>query len=246
MIEFIASVDYNTIESNIIKTLITTSSSFSCIYSSTSLDQYNTIRNNIISGGYYGIYLYGASTASLELGNVIDGNTIKDFYYYGIYGYYQNALKIRQNTLIASSTASSVYGISATYCNNDIQFTQNNLQLPATATIYGMYLSSCAGTAALRGNISNNFISTLGTSVGTVAGIYCTTASYQDINYNSVSISNVSALTGYAFYITAGTAATVSVQNNNFVNLGTGFSIYAATTTSSLTMRRAPGSFRML
>lgn len=232
--EFIASADNNTLEGNIIKTLITTSSSFSCIYSGTSLDQYNTIKNNIISGGYYGIYWYGASTASLELGNVIEGNTIKDFYYYGINGYYQNALKIRQNSITPSSTSGVVYGISATYCNNDIQFTQNYLQLPATSTIYGMYLSSCAGTAILRGNISNNFISTLGTSVGTVAGIYCTTVSYQDINYNSVCISNVSATTGYAFYITSGTAATVSVQNNNFVNLGNGFSIYAATTTTSL------------
>lgn len=233
VVEFITAASYNTLQSNILQTLITTSSNYAVIYSAGTLDNYNTIKNNIISGGYYGIYWYGVSTASFELGTLIEGNTIKDFYYNGIMSYYQEASKIRKNIVTNSSTSATSYGIYAYYNRYNIEITQNNIQLNSTGTKYGMYLGNDIGTTALRGNISNNFVSVSGTSAGTAYGIYLTTVSYQDINYNSVNIAIASAST-YAFYVTSGTASTVYAQNNNFINVGGGYAIYAATATSSL------------
>jgi parallel beta-helix repeat protein len=233
VVEYINAASYNTLQGNVLQTLITTTSTYAVIYSAGTLDNYNTIKNNIISGGYYGIYWYGVSSASFELGSLIEGNIIRDFYYYGIYSYYQDAIIIRKNTITNSTASATAYGIYTSYNRYNIEFSQNIIQLNATGTMYGLYMSSDIGTAALVGNISNNFISSSGTSVGTIYGMYLTTVSYQNINFNSINITNASTST-YAFYITAGTASTVSVQNNNFINVGGGYSIYASTATTSL------------
>jgi parallel beta-helix repeat protein len=232
VVEYISGSSYDNLENNVLQTLITTSSNYSVIYSSSTVEQYNTIKNNVIIGGYYGVYWYGLSTTS-EIGNIIDANIIRDFYYYGIISNYQTSIKIRKNTIITSATTGSTYGINASYLINDFEISQNNLQLNASSTINGLYLSNCTGTTSLRGIISNNFVSTLGTSVGTIYGIYFNINSYIDLNFNSVSISNTTT-TSYAFYITGGTASTVNAQCNNFVNLGGGYSIYAASATTAL------------
>jgi parallel beta-helix repeat protein len=233
VVEYITAATYDVLESNILKTLVTTSSSYSVVYSSSTLDHYNTVKNNVIIGGYYGIYWYGASTTSFELGSVIEGNTIKDFYYAGLYVYYQDAIKIRKNTIISSTSSSTVYGIFTYYCNNSIEITQNNIQLTATGAVYPLTLSSDAGTTALRGSVSNNFVSTMGSTGTTIYGIYVSSSSYHDVNYNSVCLSN-NFTSSRAFFITAGTASTVNVLNNNFINLGGGYAIYTGSASTSL------------
>ena len=76
-----------------------TSSNFACFYSASTLDNYNTINNNVISGGYYAIYNYGSSSTSREINNAVSNNMITDFYNYGIYSYYQTSPLIYKNTI---------------------------------------------------------------------------------------------------------------------------------------------------
>ena len=45
----------------------------------------NTFTNNTIIGGYYGLTINGASSTSESLNNIISGNIIQDFYFYGTY-----------------------------------------------------------------------------------------------------------------------------------------------------------------
>ena len=232
-VEYINVASYDNLLNNVIQSPVTTTSTVNPIYSYTTLDQYNTISNNLIIGGYYGIYWYGVSTASMELGNVIIGNTVKDFYYYGIYSYYQNAIQIKKNTITNSSTSGSVYGLYSAYGYNSVDYSYNKIVLNASSTIYGMYLTSNVGTTTLHGKVSNNFISTGGTSTTTVYGMTLSTVSYHDVSFNSVLINNAST-TSRCFYITAGTASTTTVRNNIFANLGGGFAIYTGAATTAL------------
>jgi PKD repeat protein len=203
------------------------------VYSGSTLDQYNTIQNNVMLGGYYGIYWSGVSTASYELGNVFNGNDVRDFYMYGMYSYYQDAIKINKNNFRIASTAGTAYGLYTGYNRNNIEFTRNNIYLTGTSTIYGLYMTNDIGTTTLRGNVSNNMIATGGTSTGTVYGIYLATTSYQDLSYNSVRIGNNST-SSRALFLTGGTASTVNVRNNNLTNFGGGYAIYTGSATGAL------------
>jgi PKD repeat protein len=233
VVEYISGANYDNLENNILQCPVTTLSTYAGVYSSTTADQYNTIKYNVITGGYYGIYFYGVSTTSLEAGNVFEGNMISDAYMQGIIAVNQDAVKIKKNMIIITSASATVYGINCSYCNNNIEITQNNLQLSPTGIIYGLNISNSTGTTTLIGNVSNNFVSTFGSSVTTIYALNITTVSYMSINYNSVSISNTVA-SSRSFNITGGTASTVNVLNNNFINLGGGYAIYTGSATTAL------------
>ena len=188
VVEITNNAYYNILANNILQTLVTTSTNHAVIYSYYVLDQYNTIINNVISGGYYGIFMYGVSTSSMESGNIIEGNDINNFYYYGILIGYQNGISIRKNSLVNSSDSGSVYAIYSHYCYNNIVISRNNFKLTSVANIYALYMNYNTGTTSLYGNVSNNFISLGGTSTGTFYGIYMVTPAYQNISFNTVNI----------------------------------------------------------
>lgn len=73
---------------------------------------YNTIRNNRISGGYYGIALAGLDTNFQDYGNVIESNTITGFQNTAIYSTFSNAT-ILNNLIIRykKATSSTIFGI---------------------------------------------------------------------------------------------------------------------------------------
>ncbi|MCY7362531.1 MAG: hypothetical protein LH629_10780, partial [Ignavibacteria bacterium] len=62
---------------------IVSSSPFS-IYGSATNSSKNIISNNIITGGYYGIFMIGNGEENRDQGNIIRNNTIKDFVLAGI------------------------------------------------------------------------------------------------------------------------------------------------------------------
>ena len=112
-----------------------------------------TISNNIISGGYYGIRLYGTTSGRNE--NVeISGNTITDVYYYGIYVYYGTDIIISDNTASGFGSAYA-YGIYP-YQTDGIQITGNHL----TDVYYGVYsyYASSTSAASFASVISNNMV----------------------------------------------------------------------------------------
>ncbi|MFC1734362.1 right-handed parallel beta-helix repeat-containing protein, partial [candidate division KSB1 bacterium] len=127
VVEMINGATYNTIEGCLIQSTGTSSYNRG-IYDYNTLNHYNTYKNNVITGGYYGMYIYGTSSSAWQKGTVIEGNEISDFYYYGILCYYQDSAQIIGN-YIHDGTYSYSYGIYTYYNFNGFNISGNNISL---------------------------------------------------------------------------------------------------------------------
>ena len=188
----------------------------------------NLIQNNIVNGGYYGISMHGTSSTVFNQRNKITGNTVRDFYYYGVYSYYQNLSEVTGNTILARSTGSTTgYGVYLYY--NDRFIVENNvLQGLGGYGIYTYYGNYQGNTVSTRARIVNNMVGG-GWRGTTPYGIYLSTNSRNiDIWHNSVSLDNGN---GRALYITSGSGN--DVRNNSFAVFGstTGYAAYISTAT---------------
>jgi len=231
VIEISDGSDYNIFNGNVLELEASSSSSSSkVINSASSLDNYNQLTNNLILGGYYGIYNYGSSSSSLEKGNRVEGNIVKNFYYYGIYSNYQDSTVINSNVVENGTNSGTVYGIYAGYNDNLVSISKNKVYVHSsgTSTNYGIYIYYCDNTSTQSGIISNNFVSQSGTS-GSIYGIDNYYSTYQKYLYNSVNITSGST-TGGAFYSSGG--SNVNVYNNTFSNTGVGYAYYVGTTSA--------------
>ncbi len=198
----------------------------------TTLNNYNTYRKNIMSGGYYGMYMYGVSSSNREKGTVIDSNDISGFYYYGLMSYYQDSIQITHNYIHDPSYG--YYGLYTYYNFNGFNFSNNKIVMNGTSsTTYGMRVYYCnyyyyAGTSA-AGLVSNNFITTL---TGNGYGLY---AYYSDnVKYYHNTVNVTSGTSGYALYqynTTSNTHGDV-FKNNIFMNTGGGYAARFGTTAS--------------
>lgn len=220
--------NHNTISNCIIDLPVSTSSSFAGIYYSGSNHKYNTFKFNRINNGYYGLYSYGTSSTDKGKGNILDNNIIEGFYYYGAYCYYQDSMMVRNNKFTNGATSAYPRGIYSYYVDGKIEYTGNTFNLNGTSYSYGLYLSYTVGTIAARGLVSNNIINitTPGTT-NTSYGMYCTSASYQDIYNNTIRTAGGSTSTR-GVYFTSGSA-------NNFVNnilYSDNYTLYVSTTTA--------------
>ncbi|WP_421751263.1 fibronectin type III domain-containing protein [Croceimicrobium sp.] len=134
-----------------------------------------------VTGGYYGIRLYGSSsTASDNLNNRIENTVVDSVYYYGIYLYYQGLPEVRGCT-VSNTRNSSSYGIYAVYTPG-IEVHKNWLQNLGT---YGIYLSNVNTTTqplARRCNVTNNMVS----ATGSGDALYLSAADSMNIYYNTL------------------------------------------------------------
>jgi hypothetical protein len=183
----------------------------------------NLIQGNTIIGGYYGVTMRGSGTTNFNQRNRVIDNVIRDFYYYGVYCYYQNLTQINGNTITARATgAAAGYG---TYLNYVDLFTVESnryYNLGATA-IYASNGNYQGGTGTGRARIINNMIGG-GWIDTTPYGIYLVTNSrHLDIWHNSVSMNNGNSR---GLYMTSGLGN--DVRNNSFAiyNSTTGYAIY--------------------
>lgn len=204
----------------------TTSSTSSAIYSYNTIEKNLKIKNNLILGGYYGVYLYGVSTSSKEIGNVLEGNILRNFHYYGLYLYYMDSITVTNNFIRDRGSSTTVYSMYA-YYNDNGTYAFNNIINASTSTTYGMYIYYANSTAG-NSKVYNNFVSQLNGS-GSVYAIYAYYGKNVEYYYNSVLV-NAGSTTGGAFYATGGTS--ITAKNNSFTNLGGGYAYYAASTTS--------------
>ncbi len=181
---------------------------------------YNTIQNNVVSGGYYGFSCHGSSTTVFSQNNIVINNEFKDFYYYGIRHYGQINGVISNNVIHARSSGSTAgYGIYSYYQVNSL-IERNKIYRIGSNAIYCAYQNVSSST---RSVIKNNFISDFITT-GTANGIYLLTSSNNvDVFHNSVSIT---AGNGRALYITSGSGN--DIRNNSFsiINSITGYAAY--------------------
>ena len=89
---------HNSVEGCYIKSDVTSSTYGNGvrIYYSPIPNNYNKFEDNLIEGGYYGVYHYGSSSG-MQKGNLFINNEIKNWYYYGLYSYYGDSVQIIGN-----------------------------------------------------------------------------------------------------------------------------------------------------
>lgn len=161
---FTGGAEYNTVSNNILK-VSTSSTSFNVsnvIFSGTSTSissgaeaNYNTVADNVIDGGYYGVRLYGSSSNLNTLNQILD-NRFQNGYYYGIYGYYQDSIVISGNHIDMTQRGNTnADGMFLYYGHNTI-FSENYIHAPD----YGAYIYRAPEYAPLtrKEQIINNMI----------------------------------------------------------------------------------------
>ena len=189
-------------------------------YSSQGSYSYNTITNNNINGGYFGITIYGTSgTPTAAIGNIISKNRITNAYIYGIYNVYPDSTQIIGNDISrpVNKLTSTFYGIyNSTVIRARIEankvhnaFAQNT---SSTSTAYGIYVSSSA-TVGNENYIMNNAVYDIRNN-GSNYGIYATSPNTKIYN-NTVSLDYVGATAGVAYGIYELNATNVDVKNNS-------------------------------
>ncbi len=209
---------YNLFEGNIIggQTTTSTSSDKALIYNSSAVnDTNNIVRNNILNNGSYGIYWYGVSSSSLEKNSIIEGNTLNNFYFYGIYSNYQDGIVIRGNMISTNTAYTSTIGMYLYYSDYSI-IEKNEVVVP---TYYGIYLYECDADSTTRSLIANNMIQVGGTS--TSYGLYTSYCDYANVYHNTVNSNSSSGRSLYIYY-----GGNLKIKNNFITNTGGGFAIY--------------------
>lgn len=189
-----------------------------------------SITNNTIEKGGYGIRVYGPSTTSRAENITIDNNMITDVYYMSAYLYYIDGLSFNNNEVTTDTNMYQFgYGVRCWYVDD---FTINNNYIGAReganyGYAYGLYMYYCIGDNNPKSSIMNNCV-TSGIPGQTAYGYY-PMYMYGSGNIDIVnnSFNRTGGYTGnyYACYISQGGA--ISLKNNNFANLNSGYALYA-------------------
>jgi len=185
-------------------------------------------RNNHIENGSDGIYLIGATSSSLESGNIIENNFFDNQYSEAIHIQYQNSPQILSNTINKGS-----YGIYAMYCDNNLRILKNKISLVnPLASGAGIYLYYCDGSGGNIGLTANNFISISSLGSNIVSGISMNLSTLQNIFYNSININNTST-SSKSIGIAGATTSGLDVRDNILTNTGGGYAYYVDANTST-------------
>jgi len=225
--------------------IVSSASTTSATTSGTTASQNLTLTGNTVTGGYYGITALGSgTTASPTPGIVISNNTVRDFYFYGIYTSYLGGAQVVGNDVARPTrgTVSTFYGIYLTTGVSGTAVERNRIHNPfggnatSTSSAYGIYLTT--GTAATTTNNPNEVINNLVydmNGAGDQYGLYNGSSGNSRFYYNSVSLddqTNTSANDTYGFYQTTGLG--VEFKNNavSVTRTGNGLS-YAIDFTSA-------------
>ena len=209
-VHLVGDADYNTISnSSINATQNATSTAFAGIVisgtatsaTSTSNADHNTITNNIITGGYYGITLIG-NTSALSQGNLITGNQVKESYSYGIYVTGTDGILVEKNDISRPTRATVIAFNGIYFTGNSInaKISKNKIHDPyggnpsATATSFGIQLTGANGTAGNENLITNNLIYDF-KSNGPINGIYNNNSDYSRYYHNTISFDDQASTT---------------------------------------------------
>jgi len=226
---FVGSANNNAVMNSVVRNNnATTTSTFSAlVWSNNSEDNGTQFKWNVFENGSYGLYWWGSGQTALEAGTVIEGNTFKDQYFYGIYCYYQDGLVIHNNLLESASTYTGTsYAIRPWYCDNGTQIT-NNVIKPSGGTypVYGIQQYYNDNTAINKGLVANNCIK-IGNPANTGTsfyGYYGFQNGFSDILNNSMDIEG-GGVNARALYSSSGGANTM--HNNSLSNMGQGYAVY--------------------
>lgn len=186
-----------------------------------------TIENNTIIGGFQGVRIHGQSSNSKN--NRITGNTIRDFYSYGIY------LSDCDNTLVSGNdisrasrqTVGIFYGINLDLRTlrtrvekNRIHNTHDNA-FSLSALSYGIAFNNADAPAGYENLAVNNVIYNFNSN-GTVYGIYNNGSNGAHCYHNTISLDHSASAGGIARGFFQTVTATNLIFKNNIITVRRG------------------------
>ncbi len=228
-VNFLEDSDDVTIDSCVIQgdqSVSTTSTNMALVYAGTGTNRDNFhITNSTLANGSYSVYFYGSSTSSFSNGFTIENCDLQNFYYRGIHSYYNENISFRNNFLSNNANyTGSVYMMYLYYNNGTYEISGNDVQHKLPAYGYGIYLSNCTGDGVNGAHVFNNsFAIGNPAATSTSYGIYATTVSNTNFNFNSVNVSS-NGTTSRCLYMTGGVGN--NIMNNNMMNDGPGYGMY--------------------
>lgn len=191
----------------------------------------NTFSNNTITGGYYGITVTGSTTVA-NFGNKIINNTIKDFYFTGIYINGTGASHIEANDISRPdrTTVSTFNGIYFTSLSVLANVTRNRIHNPFggdpdnTSDFNGIYFTGVDALSNIANVVSNNLIYDVN-GAGDQYGLYNSSSDNVRYYHNTISLDGTGA-GSTASEFTRGfhqvTAAAGIVLKNNIITINRG------------------------
>lgn len=208
----------------------TTSNSVSAVFSNGLNHNLSLIDNKIEKGGF-SIYINGGSTNSRVENVVIEGNNIKDGYYWANYLYYIDGLEFNNNKVHNDSNL-YLYDSRGVYCYyvDDFNVTGNYIGAEFTSGSYGgyaypLYFYYCLGNSNPRSQIANNCViaGAPGVTQYGYYGLYMDQTGFVDLHNNTIN-----RLGGYSGYYAAQiyNGGLISVKNNSFADYASGYAFY--------------------
>lgn len=211
VVVFRMSADNNVLSNNIIRGPVgggnNTSTNEALIYSSASKNSGDSIIDNHVLNGNYGIY-FQAIAADKTPGLLIQGNTFENFHYRGIFLVYFDNPRIISNNVHTASTLNSSGGISlSTFTGAQIQ---KNIVYGLNS--FGILVSNVDGTLGNEIQFYNNMIHTGGVFVNSLNGLFIHNCDYLDSYHNTINTINNTANSNRAVWILGST--NLRFQNN--------------------------------
>lgn len=203
--------------------------------------QYVLIENNEIIGGYYGITYFGEASYQNNFGHIIRNNTIKGFYFYGIYGSNSDSVLIENNVLnrIGRSVLTTFYGFyGLTTRNTRLRNNRIHDAGVGSYTAYPIWFATSVNNLGSETEIVNNAVYNIN-STGLVYGLYFSgTSDRFKIYHNTIDIDGVGTGNKRAAFFAV--APNNTDLKNNILSIGgngtgTKHCIYVTTTSSTFT-----------
>ncbi|MEQ8324414.1 MAG: T9SS type A sorting domain-containing protein [Vicingaceae bacterium] len=199
----------------------TTSTYQAVVYCRSAGNNYNKFYDNEFTGGSYGVYFWGGSTTSENIGNEWIGNMFKDAYYRGLYLYYSKDLIFNHNSLETNTTYLYGYGFMSYYANGASEVIGNHLSWSGYSA---MYCYQYNGTATNFPVIANNMVNS-GTGQYYTYGTYIYGGFLKVIN-NTIVKNSGSSYGYYGMYVAGGGNTVVNNIIYDPAGLSNYYSIY--------------------
>jgi hypothetical protein len=202
----------------------------------------NTFQSCQMYSGYYCIWGGGYTSSPYQSGNKIIGCSIQDFYYYGMYWYYQTYSTIKNNVVerpTRTTLTTTFYGMMIYYnqgslCEGNIVQKPYDTAPTTAGSVYGYYWYCPLTPQPIPKNTYRNNILMNIKTTGTIYGAYCYYAS-GDIYHNTFSLDDATSTAGTVYGMYFGGSSTYTdfeIKNNNISitkgGSGTKYGMYAA------------------
>lgn len=194
------------------------------------------IDSNNVTGGYYGIMLYGNTGASntQNRGHRMSNNTVVNAYYYGIYMYYiYNPTMVLNNDISMNpANTGASYALYYYYCQNSNTTTSTRIigNIIRNPGYFGMYIYYNASTATAPTKIYNNAVfGNMQYSTNYGCYLYTGVAATYEYMHNTIHV-NGSGTTQYGlyYYNTANVSGLLCKNNIFSIYSSAGTTVYPA------------------